>query len=63
MQLGDLVSLKNNPNALGIVVSLHTDIYNKGDEYHEKRWDMATVLWNGSLDQVSFEIERLEVIG
>ena len=63
MQIGDLVIMKSNPTAMGIVVSLYTDIYNQGDEYHERRWDMATVLWNGSLDEVSFEVERLEVIG
>ena len=63
MKIGDLVIMKSQPSSMGIVVSLYTDIYNKGDEYHEKRWDMATVLWNGSLDEASFPIERLEVIG
>jgi len=63
MQVGDLVSLKTNPNALGIVVSLYIDIYNEGDEYHESRWEMAMVHWNISNYLTSFEVAKLEVVG
>ena len=62
MQIGDLVSLKNNPNALGIVVSLYIDIYNEGDEYHESRWEMAMVQWNISNFLSGFEVTKLVVI-
>ena len=62
MKVGDLVSLKNNPNALGIVVSLYTDIYNEGDEYHESRWEMAMVQWNISNFLSAFEVTKLVVI-
>ena len=63
MQVGDLVCLKSNPDAVGIVVSFYTDIYNEGDEYHESRWEMAMVLWNISNYLTSFEVAKLEVIG
>jgi hypothetical protein len=63
MQIGDLVELKSNPAALGIVVSLYTDIYNEGSEYHESRWAMAMVQWNISNFLSAFEVTRLEVIG
>ena len=62
MQIGDLVSLKNNPNALGIVVSLYTEIYNEGDEYHESRWEMASVQWNISNFLSAFEVTKLVVV-
>jgi len=63
MRIGDLVGLKSNPAALGIVVSLYTDIYNEGSEYHESRWAMAMVQWNISNFLSAFEVTRLEVIG
>jgi len=63
MQVGDLVYLKNSDGALGIVVSLYTDIYNQGDEFHESRWEMAMVHWSISNYLTSFEVDRLEVIG
>ena len=62
MQIGDLVGLKSNPDALGIVVSFYTDIYNEGDEYHESRWEMAMVQWNISNFLSAFEVTRLEVV-
>ena len=62
MQIGDLVELKSNPNALGIVVSLYIDIYNEGDEFHESRWDMAMVHWNISNYRSAFEVTKLVVI-
>jgi S-formylglutathione hydrolase FrmB len=62
MQIGDLVGLKSNPEAMGIVVSFYTDIYNEGDEYHESRWEMAMVQWNISNYLSAFEVSRLEVI-
>jgi len=63
MKVGDLVCLKNSDGALGIVVSLYTDIYNQGDEFHESRWDMAMVHWNISNYLTPFEVAKLEVIG
>ena len=62
MKVGDLVSLKTNPDALGIVVSLYTDIYNQGDEFHESRWEMASVRWNISNYRSAFEVTKLVVI-
>jgi len=63
MQIGDLVSLKNNPNAMGIVVSLYTEIYNEGDEYHESRWEMASVHWNIPFEILApWEVCKLVVI-
>ena len=62
MQVGDLVSLKTNPSAIGIVVSLYTQIYNEGDEYHESRWEMASVRWNVSNYLSPWEIAKLVVI-
>jgi hypothetical protein len=63
MKIGDLVSLKSNPNALGIVVSLYTEIYNEGDEYHESRWEMASVHWSNWSGLSPWEIAKLVVIG
>ena len=63
MKIGDLVCLKHNPDALGIVVSFYTDIYNEGDEFHESRWEMAMVHWNISNYLTSFEVAKLEVVG
>ena len=63
MKVGDLVSLKTNPNALGIVVSLYIDIYNEGDEFHESRWEMASVHWNISNYLSPWEVTKLVVIG
>ena len=63
MQVGDLVSLKVNPSAMGIVVSLYTEIYNEGDEFHEKRWEMASVHWNFSYYLSPWEVTKLVVIG
>ena len=63
MKIGDLVCLKNNPDALGIVISFYTDIYNEGDEFHESRWEMAMVHWNISNYLTSFEVAKLEVVG
>ena len=62
MQIGDLVCLKNNPDALGIVVSFYTDIYNEGDEFHESRWEMAMVHWNISNFLSAFEVSKLVVL-
>ena len=63
MKVGDLVCLKNSDGALGIVVSLYTDIYNQGDEFHESRWEMASVRWNISNYRSAFEVTKLVVIG
>ncbi len=62
MKIGDLVIMKTNPKAMGIVIGLYQDIYPKGGG----TVDMATVLWNNGVlggAEVSFEIHRLEVIG
>ncbi len=61
MKVGDLVIMKTNPKAMGIVIGLYQDIYPKGLQ-GEDVFDMATVLWNGGFGEVSFEVERLEVI-
>jgi len=62
MKVGDLVCLKNNPDALGIVISFYTDIYNEGDEFHESRWEMASVQWNISNYLSPWEVAKLVVI-
>ena len=62
MKVGDLVCLKNSDGALGIVVSLYTDIYNQGDEFHESRWEMAKVQWNISNYLSGWEVTKLVVV-
>ena len=62
MKVGDLVGLKSNPDAMGIVVSFYTDIYNEGDEFHESRWEMASVHWNLSNYLSPWEVTKLVVI-
>ena len=65
MKIGDLVIMKTNPKAMGIVIGLYQDIYPKGLQ-GEDVFDMATVLWNNGVlggAEVSFEIHRLEVVG
>ena len=61
MKIGDLVIMKSKPTSMGIVVGLYQDIYPKGLQ-GEDIFDMATVLWDGKYE-VSFEVDRLEVIG
>ena len=64
MKIGDLVGLKSNPDAMGIVVSFYTDIYNANSSYlEEERYEMAMVQWNISNYLSAFEVARLEVIG
>jgi streptomycin 6-kinase len=53
--------MKSKPTSMGIVVGLYQDIYPKGLQ-GEDIFDMATVLWDGKYE-VSFEVDRLEVIG
>jgi len=61
MKVGDLVSLKTNPKAMGIVIGLYQDIYPKGLQ-GEDVFDMATVLWNISNYRSAFEVTKLVVI-
>jgi len=61
MKIGDLVVVKTNPKAIGIVVGLYQDIYPKGLQGEEVTI-MATVQWNTGAE-VSCEVFRLEVIG
>ena len=62
MQIGDLVIMKSKPTSMGIVVELYQDIYDKGWTGQDV-WNMATVFWNGGFGEVSFQVDRLEVIG
>ena len=62
MQIGDLVIMKSKPTSMGIVVGLFDDTYDRGLQGTEV-WHMATVLWNGGFGRVSFQVDRLEVIG
>ena len=62
MEIGDLVFMKSQPTSMGIVVELYQDIYDRGFQ-GQQVLDMATVLWNGGFGRVSFQVDRLEVIG
>ena len=63
MKVGDLVSLKSKPQCVGnSCKSLYTQIYNEGDEFHESRWEMASVRWNISNYLSPWEIAKLVVI-
>ncbi len=54
--------MKSKPTSMGIVVGLYHDTYDRGFQGKEV-WHMATVLWNGGFGEVSFQVDRLEVIG
>ena len=62
MKIGDLVIMKSKPTSMGIVVGLYHDTYDRGFQGKEV-WHMATVFWSGGFGEVSFQVERLEVIG
>ena len=40
----------------------YLDIYNEGDEFHESRWEMASVQWNISNYLSPWEVAKLVVI-
>ena len=62
MQIGDLVCLKANPDAMGIIMSFREYVYKQGMPEQEV-WPMAMVHWNNSNYLSTFEVSKLEVIG
>jgi len=63
VKIGDLVILKSNPNAMGIITSFYIDICYPDFEHTEERYEMAMVLWNIESYHHGFELSRLKVIG